>query len=265
MYFATTKSIDDAVSLTASEEVSTFEVENLTDPLGTSRWRSTGTTPFIIVQFAVAQSIDFWGIFYSNAVSTDTARLRQADTQANLTAAPTKDVTDNVWPSYPSPGTADLSAFPFVHQRSTVTSPVSSLWARIDFNFGSNPAGFVEAGGLFLDSRFTPEFQQAFGWQQRPSVRALHQVKLSGGGTGRGGGTFKEDVNLIFSHMTESEVLGSLNPILRNRKRTTPVAAILVENESTFPMDFIKYGYLDIAAISFNEIRQSVTAPILEP
>lgn len=117
LYFASTKLTRDALSLTASEEVPTFEVGNLLDPLGTSRWRSTSTAPNIVGQFDIERTPDVWGNFYHNAVSNDWARLRLADTQAELLTNPTLEEFAYMWPgsgpgffgAYSFDGTANVN------------------------------------------------------------------------------------------------------------------------------------------------------------
>lgn len=262
MYFITSKSLDDAVSVTANEAVSTFPVTKLLDPLGTARWRSIGTTPNIIVEFSSFQLINGWGFWYHNAELGDTVRLRQADTLAGLTAAPTQDITVDLVPT----GVSSLSNFGFTHQKSVIPlGGVASLWARLDIDVSGGTAGFFEAGALFLDNRFKVDEGVAFGYQYKTTVRALHSVTLSAGGTGRGGGSIKQDAQLTFKHMLRDEVLGILMPLLRDRRRVKPVAGVVRTVEDVFPMDYMFYGYIDVSAISFNEIKHEVVVPFFEP
>jgi hypothetical protein len=250
MYFVSTAMVDNSTSLTASEEAgSTFGVENIRDPLGSKRWRSTGLTPHIYGQLPASAAIDFWGSFYTNARSGDQARLRVADTQANLTAAPALDTgLVDVWPSG-----SDLSDWfgtgqpGYVHQRAIVASPVAGLWFRVDYDYTGNPDGYVEVGALPLGVRFTPERAHEWEWKYRPAPRGNYSVEYAGGGEGRGGGAFKRDTAFRFPGMVESDAFGGFDALLRERRSVKPVAVVLDETNVTNPMHYMYYGYLDVA------------------
>lgn len=258
MYFMTTKSLDDAVSVTASEAVASFPVTKLLDPLGSGKWRSVGTTPNIVVEFSSPQLIDAWGFWYHNGVAGDTVRLRQADTLGGLTSAPDKDITVSLMPG----SGADFSSYEFIHQRSLVTNPETRLFARVDLSTTT----FFEAGALFLTQRLQLARGVDFGFQLKPSIRALHNVALSGGGTGRGAGVFKQDAELSFAHMSRSE-LGEFLPLLRDRRGVQPTAGVVRSDASVdlYPMDYMFFGYLDPTAVVFNELDHSIVVPFTEP
>jgi len=262
MYFLTTANIETAISLVASETAVGFDIENVLDPLGTSRWRSTGLAPFIEGEFESAQTINRWGNFYTNAGVGDTARLRLADTNAELTSAPVVDETELIVPIG-----ADLSSFDAVHHVSVVTVPASALHFRVDYDFSTlpNPDGFVEIGGLALDTRFEPELDDNFNRQRLHRVAAMHETKLSAGGTSRGGGVVKRDLKLTLPNMTTEETLQKLSPILMGRRRVLPVVVVLEDGDDVTPMDQIYWGFLDADKVDYNEIRNSAEIPILEP
>ncbi len=262
MYFLTTANIETAISLVASETATGFDIENVLDPLGTSRWRSTGLIPFIEGEFESEQTIDRWGNFYSNAVAGDTARLRLADTNAELTSAPVVDETELIVPAG-----ADLSSFDAVHHVSVIPVPAPALHFRIDYDFTAtpNPDGFVEIGGLALDTRFEPELDDNFNRQRLHRVAAMHQVKLSAGGTSGGGGTVKRDLKLTLPNMTTEEALEMLNPMLMGRRRVLPVVVVLEDGDDVTPMDQLYWGFLNTDKVDYNEIRNSVEIPIMEP
>lgn len=268
MYFVSTYMVDNSTNLTASEEAgSTFGVENIRDPRGSKRWRSTGLTPHIYGKLPAAAAIDFWSSFYTNARSGDQARLRVASSQANLTAAPALDTgLVDVWPAG-----SDLSGWfetgqpGYVHQRAVVASPVSASWWRIDYDYTGNPDGFVEVGALPLGVRFTPG--RAHEWEPvyRPLNRAGYEVEYGGGGLGRGGGTFKRSTTFRFPVMSTDDALGTFDPMLRERRGVKPVAVVLKEDETTYPMHFIHYGYLDVAEIVHASIGHKLECTIMEP
>lgn len=269
MYLLSTINTDRLLSLTASEEIATFEVENLQDPLPTARWRSTGLTPYVVGQFAEAVTIDFWGAWYVNARAGDQARLRLASSQGGLTAAPDLDtgMLDV------QPGTANLDDWfgpgqlGYVHQRSKIAAAdqVSGTWFRIDFDFTGNSDGYVQAGALFLATMLEPTRGAEPGWEYRPVNRGMHEVSYAAGGTGRGGGGQRRDVVFKIRRMTEANASGVINPLLRERAGVLPVGIVLDESDD-YPMDHMFFGYLDARAVPNTFLRNySLDAQITEP
>lgn len=267
MYFLTTEIVDNLATLVASEEVATFEVENIQDPLGSKRWRSTGLTPYIYGQFESAKTITAWGSWYTNARSGDQARLRLADTQANLTAAPALDTGKvDIWPAG-----SDLSSWfatgqpGYVHQRATIGSPVSASWFRIDYDYTGNADGYVEVGALFLDARFTPGRGHLWGWTYHPVSRSGYEVAYAAGGLGRGGGTFKRGASFSFPAMSTADMLGTFDVLLRERRDVKPVGVVLLEDEATYPMSYMFYGYPTVRDISNPYVGFQLEVTITEP
>jgi len=267
MYFLSSEIVENLLSLSASEEVATFEVENLQNPLGSKRWRSTGLTPYIDGQFEESKTIDAWGIWYCNARAGDQARLRLADTQGNLTAAPALDTGFvDLWPAG-----SDLSDWfrtgrpGYVHQSAVIAAPAAALWYRLDFDFTGNPDGYVQAGKLFLAERFSPGRAHVGEWKFLPETRAMYEVQYGAGGIGRGGGTYKRSVSFSFPGMSESDALGRLEPMLRERTAAKPVGAVLRESEVAYPMYYMHYGYLGVESITDGWGNYVVDVTITEP
>lgn len=240
MYIVNIQNIFNLQSLVASEEVATFEVAQLQDPLGTSVWRSTGLTPNIVGQFDESRTIDAWGALYSNAQVGDQDRLRLATSEANLIAAPVVDTgLVNV-----RPGTGDLSGWPHIHQREIIASPAAATWFRIDFDFTGNTDGFVQFGALPLDARFEPVLGHASGWELIPRASATFANLLADGSIGKGGGIHKRDARFTLVSLSRDEAYGEFRDILRQTNETLPVLVVLDEDDDVYPMDSMFYGYM---------------------
>lgn len=265
MYFLSTKIVDELTTLGASEEA--LAVENIQDPLGSARWRSTGLTPYLYGQFSASLTIDAWGSWYTNARSGDQARLRLADTQANLTAAPALDTgLVDIWPAG-----SDLSSWfgtgqpGYVHQRATIPVPVAATWWRIDYDYTGNADGYVEVGALFLAQLLRPERAHEWGWRYRPAPRGSYTVGYAGGGEGRGGGAWKRGCSFRFPSMEEGDAFGGFDTMLRERRTVKPVGVVLLEDNTTKPMHYMHYGYLDVAEIPNPSHGFTVECTITEP
>lgn len=278
MYITPIENIYNTISLTASEEVDTFEVTKLQDPFGTTRWRSTGLTPYIIFQFgeydetgtlvAANKTVQSWGPLYTNARDGDTVRLRVATSEANLTASPTYDSgTIDVWP-----GTGDLShwlkTLGYVHSRLTVpaASQVSAAWGRIDFDYTGNSDGFVEVGGLGIDTMHQPDKGHQVGWRYLPATRAIFINETAIGGQARGQGSEKRSVGFELQYQTEADIWGQIDAMFRSIGNRLPVLVVLRESENTYPMNYIYYGYMEWQPVGLvKKSAFSVTVQITEP
>lgn len=242
----TTEITDNLTNLTASEEVQTFEINNIQSPITTSVWRSTSLTPFIVGKFEIAKTIDFWGPWYSNARDGDQTQLQLADTQANLILSPLLDT--GLVSALPGVGSLPtwFKSTPYVHQRSFITTspaPISALWFRIDFDFSTNPDGYVQLSTLMLCESVTPQIGHQTPWDGSNTTRAMNQSILAGGGLSRGSGSNKRPVNFQLI-MSDDEYSRELDPILRERRQQKPIGVILNENENNHPMNEMFFGYV---------------------
>lgn len=263
MIILSSKIIDNLVSLTASEEVATFEVENIQDPLGSSRWRSTGLTPNIVMQFDSTLAVDGFGGVYINAQSGDEWRWRFATSQANLTASPLYDSTMiDVWAG--SPSAAYISSWEYAHGFGTFSS-VNALWARVDFDFTGNTDGYVQLGGLYPDARFAPAFgPHNVGINEAGRARGVYQVNYADGAIERGGGSHKRPAAFQLIGLTDAEYYNGLEPKLSYACTRRPFLVVVDENESTYPMHKINYGYLTADDVRHDDYGHDATLRVEE-
>lgn len=147
-----TPGLGDAATLTTAGTVApTLPLANLQDPRPSkvSRWTSL-TNVSVIADLGASVAINLVALLAANWSSAAEWRIRIADTEANLTAAPTYD--------------SGLVA---------VTSPsfngalsVTGRWVRIDVSDPTNPDGFFEAGRLYIaggDTFWQPDLNVAAG------------------------------------------------------------------------------------------------------
>lgn len=274
MWIQTLQTLENLLSLTASEEVATFEIENIQNPLPTTAWRSTGLTPFIVGNFGDGAatpaeksiSVDTWGAWYTNARSGDQARLRLANSQAALTSTPLYDSgLVDIWPGSPSATyiTNFLNNWSYTHQRATLTAQAAT-WFRIDFDYTGNPDGYVQVGSLPIGTRFTfaATSPYAQGFNRNTDPRAGFETLLAGGGLGRGGFTGKRPWSGTIT-ITEAEWLDSVQPLMDSRLNG-PVALVLEASEATRPLDYMYFGY-PRAAVTPTRARPFLDLSITEP
>jgi len=275
MWILTLATLENCLSLTASEQVSTFEVANLQNPLPTTVWRSTGLTPFITGNFGDGAttpveksiSVDTWGVWYTNAQSGDQARLRLANSEAALTSAPLYDSgLVDIWPGSPSANyiTNFLDNWFYTHQRATLTTQIST-WFRIDFDYTGNPDGYVQSGSLPIGARLTITATNPYkqGFNRATSRRGGFESNLAAGGLAVGGFTGKRDWQGSII-VTESEWLDDIQPLIDSRLNG-PIAVVLEESESSRPLDYMYFGYLREAVPVTQRGSIEISASIVEP
>jgi hypothetical protein len=275
MWFLSLETLENCLSLTASEEVATFEVANLQNPLPTTVWRSTSLTPFITGNFGdgasvpaqISVRVDTWGAWYTNARTGDQARLRLANTEAALTAAPLYDSTlVDVWPGSPAAAyiTNFLDNWFYTHQRATLTAQPAS-WFRIDFDYTGNADGYVQCGSLPIGERLTITATNPYrqGFDRTTSRRGGFESSLAGGGLARGGFTGKRNWqgNVL---VTENEWLDDIQPLIDSRLNG-PVSVVLEESESDRPLDYMYFGYLRDAVPITGRASVEIGVSIVEP
>lgn len=240
MYLLSMRNVDNLASLVASDEVVTFEASRLQDPRGTARWRSSTTSPSLIGSFDSAQVVDTLAVLYCNAQAGDTVRLRLANTEGDLTAAPLLDTGAVAL----SPAVNAATNLGYTHCLSKVVS-TSSLWWRLDFDVTGNSDGYLEIGALCIGARWQPEIGGSIGWESPDEPRGVYSIDYAGGGQHAGGGVVKRGAIVKLEGLTKAEALGGWKPLVRDRAGVGTVVAMLDDDEATYRMDYTYYGRLE--------------------
>lgn len=231
--------LSDAATLTASDTASGFAVTRLQNFDPDRRYRSTTTTPYIEGDFGAAKAVDVLCAGFLNAVSADTVRWRLATSQANLTAAPGYD--SGAISAYP--GGADLSSWARIHAWKITASTQTYRWFRIDFNFASNPAGYVDFGRLIVGTKIQFATPIDFGWQRTYPTSPVWTQDMAGGITPRPQAV-KNGVAVRWSWLTKAEAFGDLSPLLRDRGSSGDVFFVANDAEATYPQDLSMIGLI---------------------
>lgn len=168
-----TPALSDAATLTASSAPATLPVSNLQGEQPGVVWRALDpAASWVEVDLGAASAINLVALLHHNLGSAATWRIRAAATQGDLTAAPGYDSTAiTAWP------TAGLEDWGTVNSVLWLAAaPQSFRWWRIDLADAANPAGFLEAGRLYIADAWQPSRNLEYGWStawQDPSEFAL--------------------------------------------------------------------------------------------
>jgi hypothetical protein len=135
----------------------------------------------------------------------------------------------------------------------------------LDFNSDANPATFVQAASLFLDTRLEPGKGQRPNWEYQPEARPLHEVLLAAGGLDRGAGVHKRNTAFRLEQLSDDESWGGLALLLMERNEVLPTGVVLNEGELTYPMHHMFFGYLGVDAIAAPHNRKAASVTVIEP
>lgn len=200
------------------------------------------TQTFLIVDLLSSQQIGLVWLGYTNVTSSATWRIRATDTLANLTSSP----------SYDS-GTVSM----LVGTASTWTRPHALKWFgaspktfrywRIDIVDTTNPAGVLSIGRLYMSRGFQPSRSVKYGVNVGYVETARRTASLGGNVFPRISARH-QTADITLEYLTQTEMLGSIAPIQRQRGVSQDILICLDPDEPTYIMDCTVYGLLKDAA-----------------
>ncbi|NDH64091.1 MAG: hypothetical protein EBY18_21155 [Alphaproteobacteria bacterium] len=151
----------DAAILGVSSAVSTLPAGNLQNMQPKRKWRSSGLTEYITVDFgAGGAACNGLVLVGHNLTGAATLRLRGKATP-DVTVSPTVDTTAvSAWPATGKPAVGDWPQH--LSWLSWSNSTALRYW-RLDIADGANPAGYLQAGRLVLGRYWQPSINFDLG------------------------------------------------------------------------------------------------------
>ncbi len=146
--------LSDAATLVASTAVATLPVTNLQTIQPKRKWRSSGVTEYITIDFGTAgAACTGMALIGHNLTSAATLRIR-AKATSDVTVSPTVDTTAlTAWPA--TGKTADTYWPQYLSWLAWVNASALRYW-RLDIADAANPAGYLEAGRFMLGAYWQP-------------------------------------------------------------------------------------------------------------
>lgn len=146
--------LSDAATLAASSQVSTLPVANLQNMQPKKKWRSSGTTEYITLDFGAAgAALNSLALIGHNLTSAATLRVRGKAT-SDVTVSPTVDTTAlSAWPATGKPSDSYWNHFLSWLEWSNTTA--LRYW-RLDIADAGNAAGYLQAGRLMAGIYWRP-------------------------------------------------------------------------------------------------------------
>lgn len=227
---------DDEGTISAGNELSNLPASNLLSRQPIDAWRTSGVaSAYINYDLGSAKAIDLIALLFINANTTDTWRIRAADTEPEVTSSPAYDsgslsMIDAATPSdfYPK------------HAIQYLTTPQTYRYWRIDV---TTTESYFQAGRLYLTSGWQPEINISYDWfiqfiDQSPSVRSI------GSNLYTDPRNQYRELNIRLETQTEDELYNNLYEIIRLRGNSLDVLAIRDPAATTQLLKQTIYGVL---------------------
>lgn len=144
----------DAAVISASSETSDLPVTNLQNVQPRKKWRSSGTSVYLLVTFPAGVACNAFALVGHNLSASATVRIRGANSLAAVTAAPVYDLgTVSAWPASGKPSVTNWPQHMLLKKWSNSTG--LTVW-RIDIVDSAPVTTYLEAGRLALGACWQP-------------------------------------------------------------------------------------------------------------
>ena len=230
--------------ITAGSQTADMNAENLLKIQPTDVLRAVDlNNVYVVEDLLAAKTINLAALMFHNGTSASQWRVRAATSEANLTAAPGYDsglvdmwgksgLDDDGWEKYHS----------FMWFGNL---PKTYQWWIIDVSDLSNPAGYFQAGRLYLSNAFVPTINAAYGWGTGIRENSSRS-QTSGSNTFSASRKVSRVHNFTLPFLSEDEMYGNVHKIERLRGNSRDVLVHFdVENGDRI-MDWAYYGLMNI-------------------
>ena len=146
--------LSDAATLAASTALTTLPAANLQDMQPKKKWRSTGVTESITLDFGTAGAACTGLALVAHNLTADATLQVRAKATSDVTVSPTVNTgAVSAWPATGKPTDAHWPHF--LSWLSWANASALRYW-RVDIADAGNAAGYLEAGRLMLGAYWQP-------------------------------------------------------------------------------------------------------------
>lgn len=237
---------------------------NLLRTQPTDVWRGDPVTS-LTIDLGAANDVRMAALLYSNATADALWRVRAAASQAALTSGA---AYDSGWlPHYPVPvgdtPPADLDGWDRTHAFLWMAAVQSFRWWRIDIDDATNPAGFYQAGRLYLANPWQPTLNRRYGGAFG-SVDETTVQRSRGGQTYANRGPRRREWSLPMQYGSAAELHADARRFQRAVGTDGDCLIVLDPEDRTALMETMIYARLtgsrQVAESSFRFWEQTVAA-----
>jgi len=206
--------LSDAGTVQAGSQAGSMPAHNLLSMQPGEPWAAIDlSNAWFTLNMPAAPEIDFVALIAHTATAAATWRIRAADSEAALTAAPLFDSTEiSMWP--PGGRPPGYTYLPSV--LNLISAPEARAWWRVDILDPGNPAGFVSVGRLYAAKLFRPGKNFAFGASGGLNDPSPRERSL-GGNLYTDPRPQTREETVTFAWLTETELRDGIEEIRRQR------------------------------------------------
>lgn len=224
-------SLSDSATLTASSELSRLPAIAIQRTQPRDIWRSyDNTDQNLVFDFGSVTSFNFVAVLYHNVDENGLWRIRSADTEANLTAAPTYDSSTMAMRNSGDDGRFDR--FHCVKD----TGAQSNRWVRLDFTTLTGVSN-LNVGRVMICNAL--DLAPAYDWQIIPLEDALVIPTISSLWINKG--RRRRELSWTYPGMTDTQAFATSGDIDQIAFSTGIVAAV-DEAQAARATDWTLYG-----------------------
>lgn len=195
-------------------------------------------TANVVINFGGPVDINFVGLLYTNFGDNATWRIRLADTEANLTAAPSYDVANYFY------HTSDVS-FDKKHGFMYFSTTETCTWMRIDFgNHEDTAEGFFNWGRLIAGLAKQPLNNFNYGNTRGFIDNSTQDVTIRGNTIVNEQG-LQKTLKIVVTADSEDEMYDIGYRVFQTRGSSKDVLIILDPDDEVHRNDKIYYGLLN--------------------
>lgn len=236
--------LSDEGTITASDEVPTFEASKLLQMSPSLKWRSLNLTPSLVGHLSEAATIHYASLAFSNAKASTTKRFRLATSEGNLTASPLVDSgVVSFWPEAAS----SVATWSEAHSRWFSQAGIASaLWYRWDIDHSASGDDYFEAGRIFVSEGVQfiageTKGQAIYPYGATDVEEVVETVNHDGEEVPRPRRT-RSGGSIQLWGLSDAEVFGGFRPLCRERGSSKDVLVDVRPTETVYPLDFIMIG-----------------------
>jgi len=226
---------DAATAITGTPETAAGPASNLQTMQPTDVWEGTGGTPYLVIDLGAVSDFNLIALLATNLGTSDTMRVRTADTEGALTGGPTWDSTA-LTQSY-----VGAEGHVFIWRPAGETN----RWIRIDLATASDP---MYCGRLYIADAYQPSINYTYGNNEDGYADESLLDLTDGGNMIPTSGANRQVFSFALKMLTEAE-RHEVRELNRTRGGSSDVLVIRAPETASNKGDAIYYGLMQMRRV----------------
>jgi len=226
---------DEATAITGTPETTAGPASNLQTMQPTDVWEATGGTPYLVINLGAVSDFNLIALLATNLGTSDTVRVRTANSEANLTAGPTWDSTALAQSYIGDEGHAFIWS----------SGGQTNQWVRIDLVTASDP---MYCGRLYIADAYQPSLNYLVGDNEDGYADESLIDLTDGGNMIPTAGENRQVFSFTLKMITEAE-RHEVRELNKARGGSQDVLVIRAPETASNKADAIYYGLLQMRRV----------------